>query len=209
MHEQASLEPPFLLRHRVALAKWKPVLDALDDVVLQTSAMESVLEGQGQFPLGILQEPQTLQCTAPGYTGCTCYANPHCVQSDRGCDLEDCWALRLAHKPWACTPADTVTPMVCRLLPLADSTAVSNPQVACFLLVQAFDCLLLACMHLTCLPCYCRQSAAYWVQQDSCCRHGCCMHVAQGFQLACPCCMLVSCAWDRAMPLPITIFHTI
>ena len=43
------MEPPFLLRHRVALAKWKPVLDALEDVVLQTSAMESVLEGQGQF----------------------------------------------------------------------------------------------------------------------------------------------------------------
>ncbi|KAL3157526.1 hypothetical protein ABBQ32_011986 [Trebouxia sp. C0010 RCD-2024] len=47
----ASLEPPFLLRHRVALAKWKPVLDALDDVVLQTSAMESVLEGQESGPL--------------------------------------------------------------------------------------------------------------------------------------------------------------
>lgn len=42
------MEPPFLLRHRVALAKWKPVLEALEDVTLQTSAMESVLEGQGQ-----------------------------------------------------------------------------------------------------------------------------------------------------------------
>lgn len=48
------MEPPFLLRHRVALAKWKPVLDALEDVVLQTSAMESVLEGQGQIYLPIL-----------------------------------------------------------------------------------------------------------------------------------------------------------
>lgn len=42
------MEPPFLLRHRVALCKWKPVLEALEDVMLQTSAMESVLEGQGQ-----------------------------------------------------------------------------------------------------------------------------------------------------------------
>ena len=41
------MEPPFLLRHRVALGKWKPVLEGLEDVVLQTSAMESVLEGQG------------------------------------------------------------------------------------------------------------------------------------------------------------------
>ena len=49
MHVQAALEPPFLLRHRVALSKWKPVLEALEDVVLQTSAMESVLEGQGGF----------------------------------------------------------------------------------------------------------------------------------------------------------------
>ena len=46
---QAALEPPFLLRHRVTLVKWKPVLDALEDVVLQTSAMESVLEGQGNW----------------------------------------------------------------------------------------------------------------------------------------------------------------
>lgn len=41
------MEPPFLLRHHVALAKWQPVLEALEDVMLQTSAMESVLEGQG------------------------------------------------------------------------------------------------------------------------------------------------------------------
>ena len=44
---QASMEPPWLMRHRVSLAKWKPVLDALKDVVLQTSALESVLEGHG------------------------------------------------------------------------------------------------------------------------------------------------------------------
>ena len=44
---QAGLEPPWLLRHRVTLAKWKPVLDALEDLVLQTSALESVLENQG------------------------------------------------------------------------------------------------------------------------------------------------------------------
>lgn len=49
--QEAALEPPFLLRHRVTLAKWKPVLDALEDVVLQTSAMESVLEGQDSGPL--------------------------------------------------------------------------------------------------------------------------------------------------------------
>ena len=48
---QASVEPPFLLRHRVALSKWKPVLNALEDVVLQTSAMESVLEGEGKLLL--------------------------------------------------------------------------------------------------------------------------------------------------------------
>ena len=41
------MEPPWLLRHRVCLGKWKPVLEALKDVVLQTSAMESVLEGHG------------------------------------------------------------------------------------------------------------------------------------------------------------------
>ena len=46
---QAALEPPFLLRHRVSLSKWKPVLAALEDVMLQTSAMESVLEGQGAY----------------------------------------------------------------------------------------------------------------------------------------------------------------
>ena len=44
---QAGLEPPWLLRHRVTLGKWKPVLDALEDLVLQTSALESVLENQG------------------------------------------------------------------------------------------------------------------------------------------------------------------
>ncbi|KAA6424276.1 MAG: hypothetical protein FRX49_05488 [Trebouxia sp. A1-2] len=49
--QEAALEPPFLLRHRVALGKWKPVLDSLEDVVLQTSAMESVLEGQDSGPL--------------------------------------------------------------------------------------------------------------------------------------------------------------
>lgn len=51
---QAALEPPWLLRHRVALAKWKPVLDALEDVMLQTSAMESVLEGQGDHTCMLL-----------------------------------------------------------------------------------------------------------------------------------------------------------
>lgn len=49
--QNASVEPPFLLRHRVALSKWKPVLNALEDVVLQTSAMESVLEGEDSGPL--------------------------------------------------------------------------------------------------------------------------------------------------------------
>lgn len=44
---QGGLEPPWLLRHRVTLGKWKPVLDALEDLVLQTSALESVLEGHG------------------------------------------------------------------------------------------------------------------------------------------------------------------
>ena len=56
---QASMEPPFLLRHRVALAKWKPVLEALEDVMLQTSAMESVLEGQGECSC----MPQQVQVT--------------------------------------------------------------------------------------------------------------------------------------------------
>ena len=45
---QASVEPPFLQRHRVCLSKWKPVLEGLEDVMLQVSAMETVLGGQGQ-----------------------------------------------------------------------------------------------------------------------------------------------------------------
>ena len=55
------MEPPFLLRHRVALGKWKPVLEALEDVMLQTSAMESVLEGQGHFPC-MLQDCMSHKC---------------------------------------------------------------------------------------------------------------------------------------------------
>ena len=54
------MEPPFLLRHRVALSKWRPVLDALEDVMLQTSAMESALEGQGQHACMLLSQRPAL-----------------------------------------------------------------------------------------------------------------------------------------------------
>lgn len=58
---QAGLEPPWLLRHRVTLSKWKPVLDALEDLVLQTSALESVLEGQG-LSVALLTPASSLFC---------------------------------------------------------------------------------------------------------------------------------------------------
>ena len=66
------MEPPFLLRHRVALANWKPVLEALEDVMLQTSAMESVLEGQGQCSCTV-RKCSSHKCVAPG-----CHHLPQC-----------------------------------------------------------------------------------------------------------------------------------
>ena len=76
---QASMEPPFLLRHRVALGKWKPVLEALEDVMLQTSAMESVLEGQGQCSC----MPQELEATQVHSTWMSLFAamraRSHCL----------------------------------------------------------------------------------------------------------------------------------
>ena len=43
---EAEKEPPFISRHRVLLANWRPALGALEALMTKVAALESLLEGQ-------------------------------------------------------------------------------------------------------------------------------------------------------------------
>lgn len=43
--EEAAKEPPFIGRHWLLLAKWQPLLNALETLITKAAALESLLEG--------------------------------------------------------------------------------------------------------------------------------------------------------------------
>ena len=42
---QAEKEPPSMMRHRLMLPKWGPVINSLEQLITNAAALESLLEG--------------------------------------------------------------------------------------------------------------------------------------------------------------------
>ena len=68
---EAEKEPPFISRHRVLLANWRPALSALEALVTKVAALESLLEGQSVN--WCKNVPYIILCDVLAYAYCTSY----------------------------------------------------------------------------------------------------------------------------------------